>query len=136
MPRSDRVRAGDTGVFHRNGEPVCDLMYTCSFAAITLPLAWRLTGFELFRTVGLRLEDFLCRVQMDGPGRQRRGAWMRAYHLGHGEYFGSNADYKWGPYTIESGWANAPIGIALAAELLDEPVFARRQQSFTYRSTT
>jgi len=122
-PTAEKLRAGDTGVFHRNGEPVCDLMYSNAFAAINLQVAHGVSGVEMFGETAVKLLDFLCAVQMTGPDAQRRGAWMRAFHTGHWEYYGSNADYKWGPYVIESGWSNAPIGIALAMYLLEDDVF-------------
>jgi hypothetical protein len=48
------------------------------------------------------------------------GGWMRAFHFGKWEWFGSNQDLAWGPYCMETGWTNAPITAALCLYLLGE----------------
>lgn len=54
---------------------------------------------------------------------------MRAFDLQNWEYFGSNADSGWGPYTVETGWMCALIDIALCSYLLMDPLLPMEKDS-------
>jgi hypothetical protein len=112
---------GDIGVFHENGEPISDQLYTTSFAAMNLFIAYKATGERKWLESFFKLADYLVRIQDRSGHPQTDGAWMRAFDFENWEYFGSNGDVGWGPYCLETGWCNAIIDIALGLYLTDDP---------------
>lgn len=45
------------------------------------------------------------------------GAWLRAFDLGLGTYWGSASDWGWGPWSVETGWSAtwATAGLTMTA---------------------
>lgn len=110
--RNPRSNAGfgvdEASIFQSNGDPVTDQLYCTGFAAMSLPLAARETGDELYDDLATGVLDFLARIQFDLGDERLDGTWMRAFDVQGWEYFGSNADIGWGPYCVETGWSHAP----------------------------
>ena len=97
-------------IIQRNGDPVCDLLYTGGFALLGLHEAAAATGDRLYADAETKLARFLCRIQVRSDAhRELDGAWFRAFDFGRWEYFGSNADVGWGAWCIETGWKQAWI---------------------------
>lgn len=106
----------------RDGEPICDLLYSMNFALFNLCFVDQLTGHEAARPLFQRLADYVCRIQMRSADPRLHGGWARSFDYQAGEYYGSNADHGWGPYIMESGWTNAIIIAALALHELNFPL--------------
>ena len=105
----------ETTLIQTNGDPVCDLLYTCDFALIGLHEAAAATGEPVYREAEDRLARFLCRVQIRSESHpELDGAWYRAFDFRRWEYWASNADWEWGPWCIESGWTQPWIAGTLA----------------------
>ena len=97
---------GEVAIIQQNGDPLCDLLYTNNFALLGLHEAAAATGDPFYREAEDKLARFLCRVQIrseDHP--QLDGAWYRAFDFQRWEYWASNADWEWGAWCAESGWA-------------------------------
>lgn len=122
-PRPETYGIGDVGVFEEENESICDLLYTVSFVVMNLYLVYRITGDETILKSFEKLMDFLVNIQINSKNPMLKGGWARGFDFKHWEYYGSNADTDWGPYCIETGWANAIIGIALCSFLLNETFF-------------
>ncbi|WP_163568475.1 hypothetical protein [Fodinicola feengrottensis] len=112
----------EQSIVQQNGDTVTDQLYTVGFAAMFLPLAHQVTGESVFDELGTGVLDYLSRIQIDDDS-PLSGAWMRSFDFGHWEYFGSNADIGWGPYCVETGWANAPILIGAMLKLTGRAFF-------------
>ena len=105
----------ETSLIQTNGDPVCDLLYTCNFALIGLHEAAAATGEPRYREAEDRLARFLCRIQIRSEAHpELDGAWYRAFDFRRWEYWASNADWEWGPWCIESGWTQPWIAGTLA----------------------
>lgn len=98
----------EQSIVQENGDPITDQLYTLGFAAWTLPIAHQITGEAVFDELATGVLDYLSRIQIDDDS-PLSGAWMRSFDFRNWEYFGSNADIGWGPYCVETGWANATI---------------------------
>ena len=98
-----------------NGDPACDLLYTCNFAFAALHEAAAATGDPLYRDAENRLAKFLCRIQIRSETHpELDGGWFRAFDFRRWEYWASNTDAGWGAWCIESGWTQSWITIVLA----------------------
>ncbi|MEI8093878.1 MAG: hypothetical protein WCG80_06660 [Spirochaetales bacterium] len=114
-------RSGDVGVFTSDADQIADLLYTQPPLALYLPLAAQaLDSSRLKRSAG-RLLAFLAQVQLRSSRKELDGAWMRAFSIAEWDYFGYNADFKWGPTVTESGWTVALLGTAFCQDLLGTP---------------
>ena len=108
---------GETSLIQTNGDPVCDMLYSCNFALIGLHEAAAATGDPFYAQAEEKLARFLCRIQIrsdsksirswtgPGTGRSTSGRW---------EYWASNADWEWGPWCTETGWGQPWIAGTLA----------------------
>jgi hypothetical protein len=105
----------ETSLIQTNGDPICDLLYTCNFALIGLHEAAAATGEELYTRAEGRLADFLCRIQITSTAHpELDGAWYRAFDFRQWDYWASNADWEWGPWCTETGWTQPWIAGTLA----------------------
>jgi hypothetical protein len=112
----------EQSIVQRNGDTVTDQLYTVGFAAMFLPMAFHVTGEQLFDDLATGVLDYLSRIQIDDDS-PLSGAWMRSFDFAHWEYSGSNADIGWGPYCVETGWQNAPILIGAMLKLTGREFF-------------
>lgn len=107
-PSNEAYGVDEAAIFAANGDRITDQLYATGFAALSLPVAHRVTGDPLFGELGTGVLDYLARIQLDEGDPRLDGTWMRAFDLDTWEYFGSNADVGWGPYCVETGWSHAP----------------------------
>ncbi|MGC8640102.1 MAG: hypothetical protein ACP5XB_09535 [Isosphaeraceae bacterium] len=106
---------GETSLIQANGDPVCDLLYSCNFALIGLHEAAAATGEPFYGQAEDKLAKFLCRVQVRSEEHpELDGAWCRAVNFRRWEYWASNADWEWGPWCVETGWSQPWIAATLA----------------------
>ena len=63
-----------------------------------------------------KLAEFLIRTQVNSTVHpELSGAWFRAFDYDAWEYWASDNDWGYGPWTTETGWSNGWIMTALAA---------------------
>ena len=108
----------ETSLIQTNGDPVCDLLYSCNFALPGLHEAAAATGDPFYAQAEDRLARFLCRIQIRSDAHpELDGAWYRAFDFRRWEYWASSADWEWGPWCTESGWTQPWIAGTLALRL-------------------
>ncbi|MFH1742498.1 MAG: hypothetical protein ABIH23_26130 [bacterium] len=101
-------------LLQKNGDPVCDLLYTTNFAFLGLHEAAAATGDRFYADAENILAEFLCRIQIhSGQFPELHGGWYRAFDFERWDYWGSSADVGWGPWSIETGWTQAWIASVL-----------------------
>jgi hypothetical protein len=106
---------GEVSIIQQDGDPMADMLYTCNFAAIGLHEAAAATGEPRYRQAADRLAAFLCRIQIRSEAHpELDGAWYRAFDYRRWDYWGSNADWEWGPWCTETGWTQPWIAATLA----------------------
>lgn len=107
--------SGESPLLQKNGDPVCDLLYTCNFALLGLHEAAAATGDSFYAQAEERLARFLCRIQVRSERHpELDGGWFRAFDFRLWDYWASNADSGWGAWSIESGWTQGWITSVLA----------------------
>ena len=115
-PRTnEEYGTNEATLIQRNGDPLCDLLYTTNFAFVGLHEAHAATHDPWYARAEDDLAAFLCRIQVrsqDHP--ELHGAWFRAFDYRRWDYWASNADLGWGAWSIESGWTQGWITAALA----------------------
>jgi hypothetical protein len=120
-----KLSGNDLGLTYDSNETISDQLYTTSFAAMNLWIAYKVTREEIYLAAFHRVADYLTRIQIDDPGRPAiDGGWMRGFDYSLWEYYGSNADESWTAFTMETGWTNAIISTALSLYLLDDSFYA------------
>lgn len=106
---------GETSLIQTNGDPICDLLYSCNFALAGLHEAAAATTDPFYAEAGNRLAEFLCRIQIRSDAYpELDGAWYRAFDYRRWDYWASSADWEWGPWCIETGWCQPWIAGTLA----------------------
>ena len=106
---------GETSLIQTDGDPVCDMLYSCNFALIGLHEAAAATGEPFYAEAEAKLARFLCRIQVRSQEHpELDGAWYRAFNFRRWEYWASNSDWEWGPWCIETGWCQPWIAGTLA----------------------
>jgi hypothetical protein len=106
---------GEVAILQRNGDALCDSLYTCNFALIGLHEAAAATGDPFYRQAEDKLARFLCRIQIRSEAHpELDGGWYRGFDFRRWEYWASNADWEWGAWCVESGWGTAWIASTLA----------------------
>lgn len=102
-------------LIEHNGDPVCDMLYTCNFTFLGLHEAAAATGEARYREMADKLADFLVRIQITSQAHpELDGGWFRTFDYDKWDYWGSNADAGWGAWSIEVGWTQAWIPTVLA----------------------
>lgn len=100
----------EASLIQRNGDSVCDLLYTTNFAFLGLHEAAAATGDRYYNAAEDRLAQLLCRIQIRSEEHpELDGGWFRAFSPAMWDYWASNSDSTWGAWTIESGWTQAWI---------------------------
>lgn len=106
---------GESPLLQKNGDPVCDLLYTCNFAMLGLHEAAAATADPFYVQAADKLTRFLCRIQVRSERHpELDGGWFRAFDYRLWDYWASNADAGWGAWSIESGWTQGWITSVLA----------------------
>lgn len=121
---NDDYGKGEASLFHKNGDPVCDLLYTMNFAFLGFHEAAVATGDERIKAIEDKIADFLCRIQMSSEKHPfLDGAWSRCFDFKRWEYFASSSDACWGAYSVESGWTNTWVATVMAMRSKQESLF-------------
>lgn len=111
---------GETPLLQKNGDPVCDMLYTCNFAFLGLHEAAAVTRDPFYAQAADKLARFLCRIQVRSERHpELDGGWFRAFDYRLWDYWASNADAGWGAWSIESGWTQGWITSVLAMRHLN-----------------
>ena len=106
---------GESTLIQADGDPVCDLLYSCNFALVGLHEAAAATGEPFYAGAEDKLARFLCRIQIRSDAhRELDGAWYRGFDFHRWEYWASSADWAWGPWCTETGWCQPWIAGTLA----------------------
>ena len=110
-PKTNEVYGTDEApLIQENGDPVADLLYTTNFAFLGLDEAAAATGDSLYGKAADNLAGFLCRIQGRSEVRpELDGLWFRAFDYHRWEYWGSSADWGYGPLGVETGWGQSWI---------------------------
>jgi hypothetical protein len=112
---NDEYGTWERPLIQENGAEVSDMLYTCNFTLLGLHEAYAATGDNQYKRMADRLADFLIRIQIRSEKHtELDGGWFRTFDYGRWEYFGSNADWEWGSWCIETGWTQAWIPTVLA----------------------
>jgi len=107
----------EASLIGKNGDLVCDLLYSTNFAFLGLLEAHHATNDPNVKTALDKLTEFLCRIQVDSQKHpELHGGWFRAFDYGRWEHWGCNADLGWGAWAIESGWTQGWITTVLALQ--------------------
>jgi len=115
IPSNASYGTGETSLIQTDGDPVCDMLYSCNFALIGLHEAAAATGDRFYAEAEDRLARFLCRIQIRSEAhRELDGAWYRAFDFRRWEFWASSADWEWGPWCTETGWCQPWIAGTLA----------------------
>ncbi len=115
-PRSnDDYGRHEATLLQKNGDPVCDLLYTTNFAFLALHEAASATGDPFYKHAEDKLAEFLCRIQVRSQTKPEfDGAWFRAFEYDRWDYWASNADIGWGTWSTETGWTQGWIASVMA----------------------
>ncbi len=115
IPSNAAYGTSETSLIQTDGDPVCDLLYSCNFALIGLHEAAAATGDAYYAQAEDRLAQFLCRIQVRSEAHpELDGAWYRAFDFRRWDYWASSADWEWGPWCTETGWCQPWIAGTLA----------------------
>lgn len=105
-PKSNaQYGTSEASLLQKNGDPVCDLLYTMNFAFLGLHEAAEATQDESYKSAEDKLAGFFCRIQVQSKKHpELAGGWFRAFDYRRWDYWASGSDWGWGPWSIESGW--------------------------------
>lgn len=114
----------ETPLIQKNGDPVCDLLYTSDFAFLGLHEAAAATGDHLYIDAEDKLAEFLCRIQIRSEKHpELDGGWFRAFDFNRWEYWASSGDKGWGAWCIESGWTQSWITAVLGLRQIKSSIW-------------
>lgn len=129
IPSNAAFGASETSLIQTNGDPVCDMLYSCNFALIGLHEAAAATGDPFYSQAEDKLARFLCRIQIRSEKHpELDGAWYRAFNFRRWDYWASSADWEWGPWCTETGWCQPWIAGALALRQQDKSLWELLQK--------
>ena len=115
IPSNAAYGTAETSLIQSDGDPVCDMLYSCNFALIGLHEAAAATGDPFYAEAEDRLARFLCRIQVRSEAHpELDGAWYRAFNFSRWDYWASSADWEWGPWCTETGWCQPWIAGTMA----------------------
>ncbi len=115
------LNINESGVAVGNGsDHIADILYCNNFAFNAFSVLSKLppgragrVDVARARAAYRKLRDFLARIQIASAEPKFNGAWMRAFDLDIGEYYGMDKDIDWGPYCIECGWVMGYLPLVL-----------------------
>jgi len=120
-PGSNESYGGhEASLIQKNGDPVCDMLYTTNFALLALHEASAATGAPLFVDAEKKLVEFLCRIQVRSEAHpELDGAWFRGFDYQCWQYWASDADAGWGAWCAITGWTHPWITSVLTMRQMD-----------------
>jgi len=131
LPQSNSAYGtSETSLIQKNGDPVCDQLYTTGFALLGLHEAFATTGDPTLKQAEDKLAEFLCRIQTRSEKLPYlSGTWFRAFDYKRWECWASSADAGWGAWSIEAGWAQAWTATVLALRRQNTDLWSLTTQS-------
>ncbi len=111
---------GECSLLSRNGDPVCDLLYSNNWVPLGLMQAYFVTNDEYFYDLFRKHAHFLSLAQIHSQNPRIDGAWARGFDADQMEVCGLPNDVGWGPWAIESGWTVAEICAGLLSGVLKD----------------
>jgi hypothetical protein len=112
-------------LLQKNGDPVCDMLYTCNFAFLGLHEAAAATGDPLYAQASDKLARFFSRIQIKSQEHpELDGGWYRAFDFQRWEYWASSSDLGWGAWSIEDGWTQGWICAVLALRQMNTSLWS------------
>ncbi len=131
-PSNESYGGHEASLIQKNGDPICDLLYTTNFAFLGLHEAAAATGDKFYIKAENKLAEFLCRIQVRSEIHpELDGAWFRGFDFDRWQYWASDADAGWGAWCAITGWTHPWITSVLAMrqnetslwDMTDEPTF-------------
>ena len=114
----------EAGVAQGGGhDHIADQLYCNNYVFAALSVLRRKSAETRVEKMYQRLRAFLLDIQIASPDARFDGAWMRAFDLDCGEYYGLTLDRDWGPYCIMAGWTMGIIPLTLLADAGGVPFF-------------
>ena len=114
------------------GDHVADILYCNNFVLnatsilVKMPESRRRgVDVEKARRVYGGVRRFLLGAQIVSADKRLDGAWMRAYDMDIGEYYGLDKDRGWGAYCIQTGWVMGFVPLVLLYENEPDSFFFR-----------
>lgn len=111
---------GECSLLARNGDPVCDLLYSNNWVPLGLMQAYFVTEDAYFYDLFCRHAAFLSTAQIHSQDPRIDGAWARGFDAEQMEVCGLPNDVGWGPWAVESGWTVAEICAGLLQGVLKD----------------
>ena len=110
-----------TGNLRQLGQEI--LLYCNDYVFAALSVLREKTDEPRVERMYRQLKSFLLNVQIVSEDKRFNGAWMRAFDMDYGEYYGLLRDLDWGPYCIMAGWTMGIIPLVLLDELFSKHFF-------------
>lgn len=109
-----RKEGTECSLLAKNGDPVCDLLYSLNWLPLGFLQAWLATEDEWILQLWQDICRFLMKCQICSEDPKIDGAWARAVDVEKMEVFAMPNDAGWGPWAIESGWTVGEITAGMA----------------------
>ncbi|KAL6072095.1 DUF608 domain-containing protein [Balamuthia mandrillaris] len=107
--------SGENPLIQTDADPVVDTLYSQNFALLALIEAYGATHDPFYGEAAAKLAEFIVRCQAASKKLPYLdGAWLRAMDYSLWDFWGSNADPGWGPWSVETGWTEGWLASALA----------------------
>ena len=96
---------GERSVCQETGDPASDVLYESNYLLLNLQEAFAATGEHDYAQHAEQLAQYIARIQASSTMYpQYHGTWFRGFDYSRWEVFGSNADWGWPAFGIETGW--------------------------------
>ena len=96
---------GERSVCQETGDPASDVLYESNYLLLNLQEAFAATGETDYAQHAEQLARYLARIQAASTMYpQYEGTWFRGFDYSRWEVFGSNADWGWPAFGVETGW--------------------------------
>ena len=113
----------EAGVAQGGTDRIADLLYCNNYVFAALSVLRKKSDEPRVERMYRLLKSFLLDIQIVSDDKRYNGAWMRAFDMDYGEYYGLQLDRDWGPYCIMAGWTMGIIPLVLLDELYSEKFF-------------
>ena len=97
---------GERSVCQETGDPASDVLYESNYLLLNLQEAFAaVTGEHDYIQHAKQLARYIVRIQATSTRYpQYSGTWFRGFDYSRWEVFGSNADWGWPAFDVETGW--------------------------------
>ncbi len=108
-----KTQGGECSLLTKNGDPVCDLLYSVNWLPLGFCWAGAVTGDEGFWKAFDDVCVFLRSCQAQSADPLTDGSWGRGWDAEEKENNGAPHDVGWGPCAVESGWTVSEITMGI-----------------------